>query len=202
MAKQEKARYWVGVLYPENMCQDWQEKIGDIVQLPFAYCIHSKDKDTKSEHRKDHVHLILAWPGPTTYNSAFSVFDRLSASGKKALNKIESIVYMRNMYDYLIHDTVGCRKAGKELYSASDRVTGNNFDIGCYEQLTETEKRELIMDMFGFIRDNGLVNFMDLFEMCAIQDRSRDYIDLLRGNSTFFQRLLDGMYQRKREESK
>ena len=52
MAKIDKARFWVGVLYPENMREDWQENIGDIVQLPYAYCCHTQDKDSKSEHRK------------------------------------------------------------------------------------------------------------------------------------------------------
>ena len=39
----EKNRYWSGIAYPENMIDTWQDDIGDIVQLPYAYCIHDKD---------------------------------------------------------------------------------------------------------------------------------------------------------------
>ena len=43
-----KAKFWAGVVYPENMVEGWQEKIGDILQLPYCYILHDKDKDTKS----------------------------------------------------------------------------------------------------------------------------------------------------------
>ena len=35
----EKSKYWVGVLYPENMIEDWEDVIAEKVQLPFAYCV-------------------------------------------------------------------------------------------------------------------------------------------------------------------
>lgn len=106
-----KSRYWVGVLYNENMLENWQTEIGDILQLPFCYCIHDRDKlADESEDRKTHIHLIIAFNNTTTYNHAFNIFNMLSAEGKNALNKIESVVSIRSMYDYLIHDTETCRK--------------------------------------------------------------------------------------------
>ena len=36
MAKIDKARFWTGVLYPENMREDWKEVIGDTLQYPYA----------------------------------------------------------------------------------------------------------------------------------------------------------------------
>ena len=140
MAKIDKARFWTGVLYPENMREDWKEVIGDTLQYPYAYCQHSQDKDSKSEHRKDHVHLIVAFPNTTTYKHALNVMDLLSAEGKKAINKCEAVVGIRNVYDYLIHDTEDCRKKGKEQYDPSERITGNNFDIGAYEQLEQLRR--------------------------------------------------------------
>lgn len=46
-----KARYWWAVLYQENMRPDWRETIDDLLQLPYAYCEHTADKDSKGEHR-------------------------------------------------------------------------------------------------------------------------------------------------------
>ena len=144
-----KARYWQAVMYPENMVEGWQDRIADIVQVPFAYCVHSEavsythldvykrqhseDTDEKSEHRKDHIHLIIVFPNTTTYKHAMSVFGLL---GDKALNTCEACVNIRHCYDYLIHDTESCRKAGKHEYDPSERITGNNFDIGAYEQIS------------------------------------------------------------------
>lgn len=164
MSKIDKARFWTGVLYPENMREDWKDIIGDTLQYPYAYCQHSQDKDTKSEHRKDHVHLIVAFPNTTTYKHALNVMDLLSAEGKKAINKCEAVIGIRNVYDYLIHDTEDCRKKGKELYAPSERITGNNFDIGAYEQLGTAEKNEMFLEMGEAIREHGFTNYMDFYE--------------------------------------
>ena len=101
---------------------------------------------------KDHVHLIVAFPNTTTYKHALNVMDLLSAEGKKAINKCEAVVGIRNVYDYLIHDTEDCRKKGKEQYDPSERITGNNFDIGAYEQLGTAEKNEMFLEMGQAIR--------------------------------------------------
>ena len=55
----------------ENMRPDWREAIDDLLQLPYAYCEHTADKDSKSEHRKDHVHIIVAKSNTTSYNTSW-----------------------------------------------------------------------------------------------------------------------------------
>ena len=196
MAKIDKARFWTGVLYPENMREDWEVQIGDIVQYPYAYCKHTQDKDTKSEHRKDHVHIILAFPNTTTYKHAMGVFSLLSAEGKKALNKCEAVIGIRNVYDYLIHDTETCKKQGKEQYDPSERITGNNFDIGAYEQLGTAEKNEMFLQMGEAIREHGFTNYMDFYEFVVDTYEDMNYIEVMRSHSGHFERLTRGNYQR------
>lgn len=196
MAKIDKARFWTAVLYPENMREDWEVGIGDIVQYPYAYCKHSSDKDSKSEHRKDHVHVILAFPNTTTYKHAMGVFELLSAEGKKALNKIEAVIGIRNVYDYLIHDTEACRKQGKELYAPEERITGNNFDIGAYEQLGAAEKLEMCIQLGEVIRDEGFTNYMDFYEYVIDNYDDINYFDVMRTYSGHFEKLTRGNYQR------
>lgn len=189
----DKARYWVGVLYPENMLADWESKIFDLIQLPFAYCIHNLDKDSKSEHRKDHVHLIVVFPNTTTKKHALEVFDLLSAPGKKALNTIQACVSIRGSYDYLIHDTEGCRKAGKDLYDKSARVLGNNFDIGCYEQISLEDKKKLRSELSRFILDNQIVNYMHFYTL-VLSDFPEEYEEIACSYSAHFERLCKGNY--------
>lgn len=196
MAKIDKARFWTAVLYQENMRENWQEEIGDKLQTPYAYCCHTQDKDSKSEHRKDHVHIVLAFQNTTTYKHAMNVFDLLSADGKKALNKCEAVIGIRNVYDYLIHDTEDCRKKGKELYPAEARITGNNFDIGAYEQLSAAEKNEMFLQMGEAIRDNGFTNYMDFYEFVVDTYEDINYVEVMRAYSSHFERLTKGNYQR------
>lgn len=155
----DKARYFVAVLYPENMKPDWKERIGDYLQLPYAYCIHDKDlTNDPDETRKVHVHIIIAYNNTTTLNHAISVFDRLNDYGKHAFNKAEIVINIRHMYDYLLHHTEDCRRLNKHQYDLSERITGNNFDIGCYEQISEAELEQLIIDVESSIRrlEHGL----------------------------------------------
>ena len=126
MAKIDKARFWTGVLYPENMREDWKEVIGDTLQYPYAYCQHSQDKDSKSEHRKDHVHLIVAFPNTTTYKHALNVMDLLSAEGKKAINKCEAVVGAGHVALYL---------GGGRIVHASTARTGIKYGYANYKPI-------------------------------------------------------------------
>lgn len=196
MSKIEKARYWTGVLYPENMIENWQEVIDDLLQLPYAYCVHSSDKDSKSEHRKDHVHIIIAFPNTTTYKHSLSVFDTLSAPSKKAINTCEAVIDIRHMYDYLIHDTESCKKQGKELYSTEDRVIGNNFDIGSYEQISIADKNNIFIELSQAIIENDIKNYADFYEYVILNFVDMNYLEIMRTYSGHFERLTKGRYQK------
>lgn len=189
-----KNKYWAGVLYPENMVEDWETVIGDLVQLPYEYGKHDLDTDSQSVHRKDHIHLILVWPAPTTYNHALMVFNKLSAEGKKACNTIEPIINIRHMHDYLIHDTQTCRKQGKYQYPESARVAGNNFDIGAFEQIGVAEKRAMCKELCQALMEHGFTNFADfyIFVMTEFDD---NYFELLQTHSGLFERLTKGNFQ-------
>ena len=196
MASPSNARYWTGVLYPENMIDDWETEIGDIIQLPYAYCIHNTDTDSMSEHRKDHVHIIIAWPNTTTYKNAMSVFELLSAPGKSSLNTVQRCISIRGAYDYLIHDTESCKKKGKFLYPKENRITGNNFDIGAYEQLDLAVKNNMLKEMCDMIIKEGFVNFGDFYMYVVTNFEDFNYFDILKTYSGLLERLTKSNWQK------
>lgn len=203
MPKIDKARYWWAVLYQENMRPDWRDVIDDVLQLPYAYCEHTADSDSKSEHRKDHVHIIVAKQNTTSYKHILSVFDLLSAEGKKALNTCEACVDIRHCYDYLIHDTESCRKQGKTLYDASRRITGNNFDIGAYEQITAARKQEMLLELVMYIDENNFTTINE-FTAALLNDRNYgpEYWEIIVGYNGTIERYCRGNYlklKRRRE---
>lgn len=191
-AQINKARYWWAVLYPENMIEDWEGRIDDLVQVPYAYCVHSKDTDEQSEHRKDHVHLILVFTNTTTRKHVMSVFRLL---GAKAVNTCQAIIDIRHAYNYLIHDTPACEKAGKHLYDPSERITGNNFDIGAYEQINQAEKNEMLREMLDFIRDNQIPDFMTFYIECEQLTDAR-YFDVFKSYGALIEKACKGVWQR------
>lgn len=200
MPRINKARYWVGVLYPENMITDWQDEIGDLLQLPYAYCVHNKDKTSKeNEDRKEHVHLIIVFSNTTTYNHAMSVFSLLSAEGKNALNKIEAVVSIRQMYEYLIHNTDTCRAKGKYEYSPKERIIGNNFDIGAYEQLSIADKNAILKELCDVIITEGYTNFKLLYLYVMNNYDDSNYFDTMKSNTNFLAQLIKANYHEKQE---
>jgi len=196
---QGKSKYWVGVLYNENMLDNWIEEIGDILQLPYCYCIHDKDLCSDSSERKIHTHIIIVFNNTTTYNHAFSVFSKLNKDGFIAVNKIEQIINIRSMYDYLIHNTETCKKKNKYLYDSSERVCGNNFDIGNFEQLSTTDRNNIVKELCDFIVNENICNFADFYILCINEFNDSSYFEILRTYSGLFERLTRANYQKSKE---
>lgn len=194
-----KARYWWAVLYPENMIENWQNELDDVLQIPYCYCVHDKDllKDG-DETRKVHLHLILCFANTTTYKNALTVFQRLSASGRICCNKCEQIINIKYAYDYLIHNTKKCAESAKHLYLPEERICGNNFDIGSYEQLSRSEEDEIFNSICDLIFDKCFLNFADLHRYFRSTGENEQIdtriLHVLRGHRGYFVELCKGLY--------
>lgn len=192
--KKLKSKYWTIILYPENLVENWKDKLSEI-GLPMCYCLHNKTK-VGDEDRKEHIHLIVACPNTTTYNHIMNMFKCLNKSEEqKAFNTIQIVYSMENTYNYLIHDTDDCKKKGKELYDKKDRICVNNFDIGAYVQKSLDEQEEQINEIADIVITEGFTNFIDLY-MYVKTNFEKDYLIVLRKNSGFFERLTKGNYQK------
>lgn len=193
-----KARYWQAIMYPENMIDDWQSEISNLLQVPFAYCIHDKclEKDGKTP-RKTHVHLIIAFGNTTTESRALQVFKKLEKKGYSAIPNdcIQDIISIKHAYYYLIHDTEDCRKKHKHVYDIKERITGNCFDIGNFEQLGTAQKNDMCKELCNVIIEKGYCNFSD-FYMDIITNFDTTYFEILKTNSGLFERLTKGNYQK------
>lgn len=202
MGQSVKARYWCGILYPENMIPDWRDQISRILENPICYCVH--DKDTISDHvedRKEHVHVMNCYNGPTTAKKVLSDFQKLSLPGKSCISTVEDIVNVKRMYDYLIHDTDDCRKKGKHLYDKSERIELNNFDIGSFEQLSVQEKNDMSLELTQYIIVNEITNFFDFMFLVVSEFDSR-YYEVAKSNSSYYERFIRGLYLKKEDSRK
>lgn len=208
-----KARYWTAVLYPESMIEGWQDKISDILQIPFEYCIHDKDELGRKikkvtnkynkvivydasdfaidshETRKVHVHLIIVFNNTTTYKHALSVFQKLQPS----CSYCEQVLSIRYIHEYLIHNTEKAKKENKHLYDVSERISGNNFDIGSYEQISITDKRKMLKELCDIIYDNCVSNFIDFYEV-VVTRFDDSYFEVISSYSGLLERMCKGNY--------
>lgn len=149
-----KSRNWWGVLYPENMVDGWQDKIYRTLQVPFEYIIHDKDsvefEEDEKQPRKIHVHLVVHFNSPTTYKHIFNLFNCLSVDGKRCLNKVEAIIHLKYAHSYLTHRTPECIKKDKYLYDPGSVISGNNWDLGAFVDIDESDK----LFLYRFLRDS------------------------------------------------
>lgn len=191
-----KARYWTAVGYVENMREDWQDEIGRLLQYPFVYCIHDKDKQGDGDDRKTHVHIVVAYGNTTTYKSALALFRKLNKEGCEAFNTCEPVANIRYMYDYLIHDTEDSRKKGKYQYDRSERIAGNNFDIGTFEQVSIADKKRMRRELGVILFEHGFTNYLH-FYMYVCNNMDSEYEDVLCTYSGHFERLIKGNFHSK-----
>lgn len=181
----EKARYWAGICYPENMLEDWQDCIAEKLQVPFCYCIHDKDVTTEKEERKTHVHIMITFPNTTTKKCALSILNKLSDRAIiPCCSTVEQVHNVRFMYNYFIHDTEDSRKKGKFQYSSIERISGNGFDIGLYEQLSSDDKLRMAKQLTDICI---LYDFRDIKELYMYVDAHMDinYFEVAKTNNNW-----------------
>lgn len=191
----EKCSKWEGILYPENMREGWQDEIEDYIPYAFAYCIHDKDKNGHDGDRKTHVHMIVCTDSSrnrTTANHIRNVFNRLSKENAKCCPVVKPVFNISRAYDYLIHDTEKARKEGKYLYDLKDRITGNNFDIGNYEVLTETEKNLILQELMDTIEEREITNIMELWRY--VRELDTHYFMVFKGYNSILRAVCEGEY--------
>lgn len=184
----KKARYWECIAYPESMIDNWEDEIYSLFQLPFAYCIHDKDIDGKGEKRKSHVHIIIVFPNTTTYKHALSVFQQLGD-----IPTCKACINIRWCYDYLIHDTDDSKKKHKFLYDKSERILGNGFDIGFFEQESLVDVKKARSELSRLVYDNSFTNYAD-FYFYVVSNYEPFYEDVVCRYSGHFERLTKGLY--------
>lgn len=191
----DKARYWCAILYPESMIPNWQDKIAELLEIPFAYCLHDKDFDEAEDERKLHAHIILAFKNTTTKKHATNLLSRLALEGKSACADIQAVNNIRSKYEYLIHNTEDSIKKGKHQYDKSERILCNNFDIGSYEQLDTARKNEIYVELSNLIEEKGIYNYMDFYKEAKSYFDDGSYLEVMRCYGNHFNKLCDGNYQ-------
>lgn len=186
----QNAKYWTSIFWLESAPANWKDVISEKLQIPYCYCIHDKDVNEGDEDkRKPHVHLIMAFPNTTTYNHALQTFQELIPNAAI----VKRVINIRYMYNYLIHDTDDARSKNKFQYSPEERITGNDFDIGAFEQVSVAEKHKMIKQLIDFIRDNGFTNMIDFFnnlETCF----DDSYLDIVYGYHSLLEAFCRGNY--------
>ena len=139
-----KSVWWSGTCYHKEQL-DMIINSADI--LHYAYILHDKDKQENSnELKKPHYHFLVRFDGQQrgSWFKAFSTDDM-------GLVFYERCSIPKSAYDYLIHDTPSCKKAGKYLYDPSERI-GNVENLDAVE-CEDDENAALYADIMSLLNN-------------------------------------------------
>lgn len=154
--KQTKKRNWAIVAYPESLPENWEQTLIE-TGLPISISpLHDADvNEGTGELKKPHYHIILCYPGPTTFNTVNELAESLNAPIPKP---IESV---KGAYRYQTHQD----NPEKAQYKKEDIKNLNGFDPADFIELTSAELRKLTKKCLEIIEDKGLYEYADLVDL-------------------------------------
>ena len=190
--KDVKKRNWWFVLYPESAPPDWRDRLR-ATGLPIAISpLHDKDVYDDGEQagqpKKPHHHVILAYPGPTTYSVVCKLVQ--GELGQPIPQPLEAI---RGGYRYLSH----ADNPEKYQYDAKDIETLNGFNILDYVDMTAAEAVAMNKELVSLIMELGFADYCDFIEYLLFNGSDVQY-EYAISHTLFFTAYLKSRWQREK----
>jgi len=163
--KSIKKRNWGFILYPESAPENWFELLQKSGLSGAVSPLHDKDIDPDGNPKKAHHHIILCYPGPTTYNNVAAFTDSLHATIPQALESV------RGNYRYFTH----LDNPDKAQYNAADIRAFGGFEYRDYVELTKTEVTKLFREIHELIRSADIYEYSELLDVLLDSDMTDAY---------------------------
>ncbi|EAL1486962.1 hypothetical protein FDK11_09425 [Campylobacter upsaliensis] len=152
-AKNDKARYWGFLVYPESVAQDWEEVLS--VKYGFEWVkspLHDKDINADNTPKKPHYHCLIYFNGKKSYNQIKTIMSEIGATAPQIIHNAKGNVR------YMLH----LDNPEKAQYKISDLKAFNGFDIEKYlfsEKELNEKRLNALNDIYDFIEQQGLTEF-------------------------------------------
>lgn len=176
---EDKNRHWTFLVYPESAPNNWKEILQETGCQIAISPLHDKDLNPDNELKKPHYHILICFPGPTTFKKVNSLCTQLNSPiPKRALSII-------GIYRYFTH----LDNPEKYQYNEEDIIVLNGFDIKEYNGLTASQTLVIKKAIQKLILDLNLTEYSDLMDY-IIKNLSNDFYQVASNNTLFFDRYL------------
>jgi len=156
-------------------------------------------EDGGKVYKKPHYHVLYVAKNAVTLESVRNKIKR--ALGNKALSHVEIVDGIESVYKYLTHESKDAIKKNKHKYDSQDIIHLNDFDIERYIFLDESQKRSLKNDLLSIVKNEHIVNVIDLMSFLDIYGEeygidNMNYVqDVITSNASAFRLWFEGNYQ-------
>lgn len=183
--KSVKKRNWAFILYPDSAPDEWLSILQQTGLSGAVSPLHDRDVNATGEPKKPHYHVILCYPGPTTYNAVKKL--TLDKLGQTIPQPIEGV---KGYYRYLTHQD----NPEKAQYDAKDIVAFNGFNI--LEELSKSEIDAIKSSIQSLVRGNDITEYADLMDLLQDSDMVMEY-GVASSNTLFFDRYISSRRHKK-----
>lgn len=171
-----KKRNWAFVLYPESAPAEWRDMLQESGLSAAVSPLHEYDCDPNGEVKKAHYHIILCYPGPTTFNAVKALTcDKLNQPIPQPLDSV------RGYYRYFTHKD----NPDKFQYDEKDITTINGFNIVDYVELTRSELNDIKRRLQNVIRNEDFTEYSEFMDYILDEALPEEY-DVACSNTVFF----------------
>lgn len=148
-AKAVKKRFWGFIMYPESAPPNWQEILAETGLEGAVSPLHDKDlaSETEDESKKSHWHVMLCWPGPTTYDVALQITQMVNATIPKPVQSV------RGYYRYFTH----MDSPEKHQYDAIEIIHLGGFDP--MDHASASDRYKILGEIFEIIRQKQIIDY-------------------------------------------
>ena len=190
--KVKKGRIWAFIVYPESAAVDWMDELAK-TGLPFAVSpLHDADLNADENEKKDHWHVLVCYPGPTTFNHVSTVSRSIGATIPQLVHSV------KGYYRYLTHKD----NPEKTQYLEVDIRHFNGFRPPDFTEMTAMEKFEIKNRIVDIIEQDKIFEYDILFSYLRKQPELRLEAYFVSVNTMFFVPFLNSRRNRFKELAK
>lgn len=170
----DRTRVWSAIIYPDSAPENWRDVLDEEHFQWVESPLHEFDVNSTGEVKKAHWHINLVFDGPKSFEQVCDILKPLNCPIPQRCHSLKgSVRYMAHLDN-----------PEKYQYDISDIVCHGGLDLADLLKPTSSERYSLIAEMQDFVKENGIVEFQDLFDF-ARSDRFDTWYPLLCDNSAY-----------------
>lgn len=164
----KRCRNWCAIVYPDSAPENWMEQL-DALNIKWACSpLHNQDMDDDGCKKKAHWHIIICYSGNKSFEQVKNDISFLNGPIPQICRDVRSSVR------YFLH----LDHPHKFQYSRDDIKCFGGFDIQTCLQFSQTEKKRIVFEILGYIRDNHITEYYDLVNYC-MDERYDDWFPIV-----------------------
>lgn len=202
--KDTRGRNWWAVLYPEDLPDDWLDRLQSIRCKAVVSPLHDRDVNADGQPKKPHHHVVLMFDSIKSLAQVDGIFRKLFAAREVDAENLEiSIpgVAKFTARESLIHDRTAAVRylchmdnPEKEQYAMEDITALNGADVMELLKHTQAETQATMIAMEEYIEAHGITT-ISAFSRAIRYDHPDWYNILTTKATTYFRAYINGFWR-------